>query len=229
MGKDKGKSGGRGGGKGGKANEWEELADPIHIRFMHSKIRPKFSDGKLVQQTLDDIVNGKLKIEDIPKIVVIKQDDTHFYSMNNRRLWVFKQCRELGILPDNKVVVRVRPMPQTKRLQNKFDISRCSDTAKFFKEKEAGEEDAEKNPEEADEGDEDLSAIEELSIEPKGGEWAELESVPEGSTSKKKRRKAAQPKEKAEVERKSDDSPPQAKRKRKGKRRQDLSDSDNEL
>lgn len=116
----------------GERNEW---VDPVHIRFMHSKIRPVFSDGKSVQQTLDDILAGKVKVEDLPQIVIIQQDENLYYSMNNRRLWVLKKLREKGALKDNKVLVRVRPQPETRRLKDKFSIDRCSDTAKFMREK----------------------------------------------------------------------------------------------
>eukprot|EP00700_Malawimonas_jakobiformis_P000842 EC719635.1.p1 GENE.EC719635.1~~EC719635.1.p1 ORF type:complete len:97 (+),score=3.53 EC719635.1:113-403(+) len=82
--------------------------DPARVRFMHAKIRPVFSDGRRLEDTLADIVSGKVKVEDIPQIVVIQVGSDQFYSMNNRRLWVFKQLRDRGLLPDNLVTVRVR-------------------------------------------------------------------------------------------------------------------------
>jgi hypothetical protein len=137
--------------------EYTDEVDPIYIRFMHSKIKPIFSDGKSVTQTLEDIEKGKVKLSDIPLIVVIRQDDTHYYSMNNRRLWVFKKLREKvqvpnsslililiqGLLKDNRIKVRVRPMPDTKRLKDKFSPERCSETAVFMKQISKEKEDVE--------------------------------------------------------------------------------------
>lgn len=125
---------------GGKAKSNSEptmLVDPRLIRFMHARIRPVFSDGKLVKQTLQDIIDRKLRPEDLPLCVVIRQDDTHYYSMNNRRMWVLKQCRELGLLKDNQVLVRVRPMPESKKEREKYSEARCSLTAAFMREKPA--------------------------------------------------------------------------------------------
>lgn len=123
-----------GGGASG-AGEWEALVDPRRIRFTHAKIRPFFSDGKVVVETLQAIEQGRLRVEDLPKITIIQHGEEQYYSLNNRRLWVLKQCCELGLLKDNVVAVRVRPLPKTKRLQNKFDPARCCDTARFMKEK----------------------------------------------------------------------------------------------
>eukprot|EP01128_Nolandella_sp_AFSM9_P006166 TRINITY_DN3109_c0_g1_i3.p1 TRINITY_DN3109_c0_g1~~TRINITY_DN3109_c0_g1_i3.p1 ORF type:complete len:186 (+),score=45.80 TRINITY_DN3109_c0_g1_i3:111-668(+) len=143
---------------------------------MHSKIKPVFSTGKLIEDTLQEIIDGVTAIEDIPKIVVIQVpndpaspegelDDSweeqerggkrgkkrggkrgrgkgrgpakevvveefSYYSMNNRRLWLFKRCHELGLL--SKVPVRVRQAPTTKRLRDKFNPKRCALVATFM-------------------------------------------------------------------------------------------------
>jgi hypothetical protein len=122
-------------GGGGGGGEWEDYVDPAQIRFTHAKIRPVFSDGKVVQETYNAIERRELPVEDLPKITIIQQAADQYYSLNNRRLWVLKQCRQNGLLKDNRVLVRVRPMPTSKRLQNKFDVTRCCDTARFMKEK----------------------------------------------------------------------------------------------
>lgn len=71
--------------------------DPSIIYFTHSKLRKKFSDGKLVEETLKEILDGNLKVEDLPKIKVMYDPATERYiSMNNRRLWVIKQLNSLG-------------------------------------------------------------------------------------------------------------------------------------
>ena len=67
--------------------------DPSIIYFTHSKIRNKFSGcGKYLHETVEELKTKSICIEDIPKITVIKVD-SRFISMNNRRLWVFKECK----------------------------------------------------------------------------------------------------------------------------------------
>lgn len=73
--------------------------DPNVIYFTHSKLRKQFSDGKFVEETLKEVIDGNLKVEDLPKIKIMYDPTTERYiSMNNRRLWVFKQLSSLGKL-----------------------------------------------------------------------------------------------------------------------------------
>eukprot|EP01001_Neometanema_parovale_P010933 NODE_7175_length_786_cov_89.306184_g6936_i0.p1 GENE.NODE_7175_length_786_cov_89.306184_g6936_i0~~NODE_7175_length_786_cov_89.306184_g6936_i0.p1 ORF type:complete len:192 (+),score=15.30 NODE_7175_length_786_cov_89.306184_g6936_i0:117-692(+) len=119
-----------------KARDQFIEVDPADVYFSHSKIRPLFSCGRAVTQTLDDIQNGTLRVEDLPKITVITTGkDEHFYSLNNRRLWLFKQCRTLGLLPNNRVLVRVQPQADSKRLAQRWSAEVCSKEAKFFSER----------------------------------------------------------------------------------------------
>lgn len=71
--------------------------DPRRVRFAHSRIKPIFSGcGRTIEETLDEIRAGKTAPSDLPKITVIlgpvdKQDGQQwFFSLNNRRLFVFK-------------------------------------------------------------------------------------------------------------------------------------------
>eukprot|EP00951_Prasinocladus_malaysianus_P049572 scaffold671190_cov59-Prasinocladus_malaysianus.AAC.1 len=65
-----------------------------------------FSDGRMVKDTLAEIAEGKLKPDNLRSICVI-QLDGYYVSMNNRRLWVLKEARSLGLLgPENTVQVR---------------------------------------------------------------------------------------------------------------------------
>lgn len=118
-----------------KINAGEEYirVDPRDIRYTHSKIRPYFSDARRVEDTLAEIKDGKLNPDELRNITVIQQE-TYYVSMNNRRLWVLKQCREQGLLRDDKVPVRVQPPPDTKRLRGRFELHKCSETAKFMRE-----------------------------------------------------------------------------------------------
>jgi len=127
------------------------------VRYQHSKIRPFFSGcGRSVEQTLNDIRIGKISPNDLPPIQVIlgdvtalQKDDPEgeqwYYSLNNRRLWVLKQCRAEGLLEmqNNEIRVRIRSA-KCKREQERYTVQNCSLDAKFIREKAAS------NPEHTD-------------------------------------------------------------------------------
>jgi hypothetical protein len=118
----------------------EEWVDPRNVRFTHSNISPKFSCGRDVHGTLQEIVDGRLKVAQLPKVLVVKQDDTTYFSQNNRRLWVLKQCRERGFLKENgdRVLVRVQlltDLNQSRRNQDRWSVERCASQCTFMTEK----------------------------------------------------------------------------------------------
>jgi hypothetical protein len=93
--------------------------DPDIMHFTHAKVQPFFSGcGRRVLDTLADIVNGRMKVADLPIIQVILADGGYVFSLNNRRLYVLKELRARGLLPDNKVMVRTRP-------PKKHELDRC--------------------------------------------------------------------------------------------------------
>lgn len=118
--------------RGGKAKDALVRIDPSHIRFTHSRIRPFFSGcGRRVEDTLADILDGRMQFEDLPFITVIAMDDGEvFFSLNNRRLWVIKQLKERGFL--DKVPVRIKSAAEGRKLKEKYTVDRCSETAKFL-------------------------------------------------------------------------------------------------
>ena len=81
--------------------------NPKEIFFSHSKICPNFTGcGKGVLTTLDEIKNGKLRIESLPNITVIQNCKGEYISLNNRRLWVIKKCYELEYLDTINVNIK---------------------------------------------------------------------------------------------------------------------------
>lgn len=95
---------------------------PNQIYFTHSKIRQRFSGcGKMLQETLNDLITGAVNINDIPKIRVYT-DGTNYYSSNNRRLWVFKQLELLGHLETIDVIVEQLPTRSRIRL-NQYSLN----------------------------------------------------------------------------------------------------------
>ncbi|KAH3896132.1 hypothetical protein DPMN_020305 [Dreissena polymorpha] len=49
----------------------------------------------MIGETLDDICEGRITIDDIPKIEVAKHEEK-WVTSDNRRLWVFKHLERLG-------------------------------------------------------------------------------------------------------------------------------------
>ncbi|KAL7513982.1 hypothetical protein ACHAXN_011854 [Cyclotella atomus] len=123
--------------------------DPSRIRYQHSRIRPHFSGcGTSVHHTLESIQSGSLSVDDLPPIqVLIGPSDTDgnpwYFTLNNRRLWVFKQLREGGYLttrvPENTVNVRVREV-KSQSERERYTLENCSLDAKFIREKVVKEE-----------------------------------------------------------------------------------------
>ena len=124
-------------------NGWISI-DPRHIRYQHSRIRPHFSGcGRSVHQTLEDIRQDKIKPTDLPPIQVLVGRSEHnnkvgpwYFSLNNRRLWVLKQCREEGLLErdGNLIRVRVREAKSAAELE-RYTVKNCALEAKFIREK----------------------------------------------------------------------------------------------
>lgn len=95
MGKKKQSSGGGGGGGSGGFSTLD--VDPRRVRYAHSKIKPLFSGcGRTIEQTMREIRGGKTRVADLPMITVLlgpldpSDGQQWFFSLNNRRLFVFK-------------------------------------------------------------------------------------------------------------------------------------------
>lgn len=136
------KKGGGGGGGISASNGVGLMVDPARVRFQHSRIRPIFSGcGRSVEGTLEEIRKGKVKPSDLPPIQVIvgpddvtSSDGPWYFSLNNRRLWVLKRCREEGLLPNNQIFVRVRK-PKSEQEALRYSIENCALEAKIISEK----------------------------------------------------------------------------------------------
>jgi hypothetical protein len=106
--------------------------DPDCIRFTHARIRPYFTGcGRKVEDTLSDIIGGKMSVYDLPKITVILNKGTYF-SLNNRRLYVLKELRSRGLLDGDTIGARVKiPLEREKE---RYTAGRCSLVAKIMRE-----------------------------------------------------------------------------------------------
>ncbi|GET88150.1 hypothetical protein, conserved [Leishmania tarentolae] len=97
--------------------------DPLLVYFTFSRIRPRFSCGRTIESTLQQFRDSELQPRDLPLLSVLT-DGAHYYSQNNRRLYVYKQLRREGLL--ETLPVRLRPLPQTKRMHSKYSPNTCA-------------------------------------------------------------------------------------------------------
>jgi len=107
--------------------------DPSIILFSHSKICPVFSGcNKPLKNTLKEIKDGVLKIGSLPTITIIKNNNDAYISLNNRRLWILKECKILGLL--DVIKVNIKDFSKlSKREQYRYNNNTYSAEAKLNK------------------------------------------------------------------------------------------------
>jgi hypothetical protein len=64
------------------------------------------------------------------------EDGPWYFSLNNRRLWVFKRCSDEGLLHDNLIPVRVRK-PKSAAEMERYTLTNCAVEAKIVPERHA--------------------------------------------------------------------------------------------
>ncbi|CAG8815659.1 17853_t:CDS:1 [Cetraspora pellucida] len=80
--------------------------NPFEIMFSQRQINNIFQMGNDIENTIKDLVNGKIKVEDFPIIQVCIINDI-FFSSDNRRLYTFQEAIRRG-LNINKIPVKIR-------------------------------------------------------------------------------------------------------------------------
>lgn len=119
--------------------------DPKDVFFTFSRLRPRFSCGRRVEDTLNAIRNNTLRVQDLPPINILVDPKTgHLFSLNNRRLYVFKALQEAGKL--DTVPARIKTVPQTKRMKDKYTADKCVKVARLMPEREVVEEPGSSKP-----------------------------------------------------------------------------------
>jgi hypothetical protein len=88
--------------------DYIKYINPFEIMFSQSTISSTFGPPEYydIENTIDELVNGKLKIEDIRKIQVCIIDDI-YYSSDNRRLYCFQEAIKRGLKVE-KIPVKIR-------------------------------------------------------------------------------------------------------------------------
>lgn len=91
---------------------------PSQILYSQKSIKNRFQDknnqpGQYIEEVLDDLMEGRVKIQSIPKIEVINEEGL-WISGDNRRLWIFKQLQLLGQV--DTITVKLIKRIHTKKL-----------------------------------------------------------------------------------------------------------------
>jgi hypothetical protein len=107
-------------------------------RRKSSYCRPNFSGcGKRIVETISEIENGILDLNDLPFITVLRAPDGNYFSLNNRRLYVLKHLRSTGFLESRSNAVKVRVKLPLPRELKKYSTTRCSLVSRIMKERPA--------------------------------------------------------------------------------------------
>eukprot|EP01084_Bolivina_argentea_P273856 466611_1 len=77
--------------------EVDQYMSPGEIAYLNSSIKNTFSCGTPIQVTMEGLKSKQIAVEDIPAVHVVKYKDV-VYSLNNRRLWAFKNSG-IGKIP----------------------------------------------------------------------------------------------------------------------------------
>ena len=107
---------------------------PSDIYYTQYSILEYFKNGHSIESTSEDIKSGKLHIDELPKIRVFYEQEkcNRWMSLDNRRLWVFKQL-ELTRFLEKVTVETVKPDPA--ELNRKFTTINCGTSISIRKRK----------------------------------------------------------------------------------------------
>lgn len=104
-----------------------------HFEFLQYHVRQRtVSDGFL---GVDALTYLDLFLSTIRQVIIGPETDEGpwYFSLNNRRLWVFKRLREEGLLPNNQIAVRVRA-PKSDAEKTRYSLENCALEAKLMRE-----------------------------------------------------------------------------------------------
>ena len=78
----------------------------LPMRWSHDCIKLSFRDGRLLVSTLRDLLERRLRVDQLPKFVVVERGGTYHAITGNRRLWVLKEFARVTGAP-TRVGVKV--------------------------------------------------------------------------------------------------------------------------
>eukprot|EP00438_Fugacium_kawagutii_P034420 Skav211611 [mRNA] locus=scaffold3083:124382:125065:- [translate_table: standard] len=79
---------------------------PSDVRFTHRSISYKFRNGNVVDEVIDDLIDGKILFDDFPALICTEYKG-RLFSLRNRRLFVARVLEQLNRL----CLIRVEVIP----------------------------------------------------------------------------------------------------------------------
>ena len=81
----------------GASFNYQVVLKPKDIKFTKNRIPSRFDNGTHLKDLLEDIKSGKILCKDISAAEVVwDMDRWEWYTLSNRRLWVFKELEKAG-------------------------------------------------------------------------------------------------------------------------------------
>jgi len=77
--------------RGGKSEGTRSTLTSKDIRFTQDSISATFKDGSSVDDLINGLKSGKISPDDVPAIRIFEKDGV-IYSLDNRRLYAFKEA-----------------------------------------------------------------------------------------------------------------------------------------
>ncbi|XP_065053315.1 uncharacterized protein LOC135682375 [Rhopilema esculentum] len=76
---------------------YQVILKPLDVKFTSSKVSSKFKNGRLLNDLLDDLLEGRKLIKDSPFLEVVwSVEKWEWYTLDNRLLWVYRQLEKEG-------------------------------------------------------------------------------------------------------------------------------------
>ena len=76
---------------------YQVILKPKDVKFTSKEIPSRFDNGTSLRELLEDLKSGKILSKDIPAAEVIWDCDRwEWYTLSNRRLWVFRELEKCG-------------------------------------------------------------------------------------------------------------------------------------
>ena len=80
-----------------KSFNYQVVLKPKDIKFTKCQIPSRFDNGTCLKDLLDDVKSGKVLCKDISAAEVVwDMDRWEWYTLSNRRLWIFKELEKAG-------------------------------------------------------------------------------------------------------------------------------------
>lgn len=93
---------------------------PSEIGFTQHSIAPHFQDGRTLLEVALQLARSDIQKRDIPMINVVLHSDGYYYSLDNRRLAVFRLLEIVEVVSQIKVRIVPKPRSEWRRKYDTF-------------------------------------------------------------------------------------------------------------